>query len=48
VANGERSTHLRFLFSAFFVAVICLGGTSLVAAGEPKADAEGFVSIFNG
>lgn len=39
--------HLRFLFSAF-VAVICLGGPSLVAAGEPKADAEGFVSIFNG
>jgi len=29
--------HLRFLFSAF-VAVICLGGPSLVAAADPQTD----------
>ncbi len=39
--------HLRFLFAAF-VAVIGLSSTSLIAADEPKADAEGFVSLFNG
>jgi len=38
---------LRFLFAAL-VTVIALGNPSLVAAQEPKADAEGFVTIFNG
>ena len=38
---------LRFLFAAL-VAVIGFGASSLVAAEEPKADAEGFVTIFNG
>ncbi len=39
--------HLRFLFAAV-VAVFGIGAPSLVAADEPKADAEGFVTIFNG
>lgn len=39
--------HLRFLFAAV-VAVIGFATPSHVAADEPKADAEGFITIFNG
>ncbi len=39
--------RMRFFFPAFVVA-IALGAPSLVAADEPKADAEGFITIFNG